>query len=654
VIAKIKPVDPVTAARHDLGPRASRGSASPQRTRRLNRRGNRQLNHAIHIAAVTQLRHAHSDGRVYFNRKVAEGKTKKEALRSLKRRSLRRLGQSVSVTSSPTRTAPGVWTVAQTPKVALWWRASALKTSRSRSKPGCSRVTIVQRSHGAAGWTAAVPTRTARPHHASSAQRMALSFGSMALAEGIKLQDGLVAVVKRDCPTCATVVPVLAQLATEGAEPLTVYTQDDPTFPPGIDGVVYDRDLTVSWLLKVDTVPTLVRIRDGAETARTVGWDRGRWEELSGLKQLGPGLPPHRPGCGSRTTEPSVAEELDVRFRGPNLRSRRVVLSELEDEMEAMWDRGWSDGLPVVPPTEARVLAMLDGTTREPDEVVATVPPNLVPVTVEKVAINAVLAGCRPEYLPVVLAAVDAACTDEFNMHGLLATTWSAGPVVVVNGPVTRFIGMNSGVNVFGPGNRANATIGRALQLVIRNVGGGRPGQVDRAVFGTPGKYSFCFAEDQAGSPWEPMSVERGLPAETSAVTLFAGGGVRGIVDQQSRSPESLARSYALALGGVGFDAMLVVSPDHGRVFRDGGWTKARLRYELDELLARPGPELRSVGGIAEGIPEHLGDKRLPKYPESGLLLAYAGGRAGLFSAVIEGWVGGRRGSIPVTKEVVP
>src|SRR2546425_6438677 len=155
------------------------------------------------------------------------------------------------------------------------------------------------------------------------------------------------------------------------------------------------------------------------------------------------------------------------------------------------------------------------------------------------------MAGCKPEYLPVVLAAVEAACTDEFNAHGLLATTSFSGPVVIVNGPVRRRIAMNAGGNALGQGNRANATIGRALQLVIRNVGGGRPGEVDRSTMGNPGKYTFCFAEDEQGSPWEPLSVERGLPPGTSAVTLFAGEGVRGVVDQLSREPESLARSLA-------------------------------------------------------------------------------------------------------------
>jgi hypothetical protein len=194
---------------------------------------------------------------------------------------------------------------------------------------------------------------------------------------------------------------------------------------------------------------------------------------------------------------------------------------------------------------------MLTGTTRDPADIVAVVPPDLVECTVEKVAINAVLAGCKPEYLPVVITAVVAACTDAFNIHGLLATTYFSSPVMIVNGPITKAIGMNAGINVLGQGNRANATIGRALQLVVRNVGGGRPGGVDRATLGNPGKYTFCFAEDEAGSPWEPLHVERGLAPDASAVTLFAGDGVRGMVDQLSREPDSLARSLAACLQAV-------------------------------------------------------------------------------------------------------
>ena len=435
--------------------------------------------------------------------------------------------------------------------------------------------------------------------------------------------DGIVAVVKRDCPTCTLVAPVLAGLARDGVVSAVV-CQDDPSFPPDVDDVVDDRDLDLSWRLRIDTVPTLVRMAGGAEVGRVEGWQRGLWEDFVGAAPLGTGLPEYRPGCGSLTADPARAEELAVRHGAGRLRSRRVELAALEDDAEAMFDRGWTDGLPVVAPTEARVLRMLAGTSREPGEVVAVVPPDLVECTVEKVAVNAVLAGCRPEYLPVVLAAVEAACTDEFNIHGVLATTWFAGPVVVVNGPMTRAIGMNSGINALGQGNRANATIGRALQLVIRNVGGGRPGEVDRATLGNPGKYTFCFAEDEEGSPWEPLSVERGVPEGRSAVTLFAGAGVQGVADQLSRQPEPLAASLAAALGrGGGWDAMVVISPEHARVFREAGWDKARLRSELPR--SRPG----------------------------GMLIVHAGGRAGLFSAIIGGWVSGRMGSEPVTREVL-
>ena len=191
---------------------------------------------------------------------------------------------------------------------------------------------------------------------------------------------------------------------------------------------------------------------------------------------------------------------------------------------------------------------MLQGTRRVPNEIVAVVPPDLVECTVEKVAINAVMAGCKPEYMPVVLASVEAACIDQFCMHGLLATTWFSGPMIVVNGPIRKSIGMNWAGNCLGQGNRANATIGRALQLTIRNVGGGRPQGVDRATLGNPGKYTFCFAEDEDDSPWEPLSVERGIDAGTSAVTLFAADGVQGVFDQLSRTPESLAKTFARCL----------------------------------------------------------------------------------------------------------
>ena len=235
---------------------------------------------------------------------------------------------------------------------------------------------------------------------------------------------------------------------------------------------------------------------------------------------------------------------------------------------------------------------MLAGTTRAPDDIVTIVPPDLVECTVEKVAINAVMAGCKPEYLPVVLACLEAACTDEFNAHGLLATTYFSGPVVIVNGPIAARIGMNSGINALGQGNRANATIGRALQLVIRNVGGGKPGGVDRATLGNPGKYSFCFAEDEAGSPFEPLAQSQGAAAGMSAVTLFAGAGVQPVVDQRSRTPESLARTLAVCLRRR--------APEADRWFRRAGGDLAGTRTGLP-------------GGTLGSRPAHDRTRRTPR-----------------------------------------
>ncbi len=479
------------------------------------------------------------------------------------------------------------------------------------------------------------------------------------------LPDGLVAVVKRDCPTCVLVAPVLDELWQRGAQ-LTVYTQDDPSFPEpeAVDAIVVDdTSLEVSWHHDIETVPTLVRVDGGAEIERTEGWSRDRWEELTGLDRLGADLPDHRPGCGSLSVDPSLTDELLARFSGTGLTSRRIEVAALEDEMEMAFDRGWSDGLPIVPPTEARVLKMLAGTTRDPGEIVAVVPPDLAEVTVEQVAINAVMAGCKPEYLPVVLAAVSAACTTEFNMHGLLATTYFSGPIAVVNGPIAERIGMNSGNNVLGQGNRANLTIGRALQLVVRNLGGGRPNLadgrpgVDMALMGSPSKLGLCFAEREADSPFEPLAVERGLAPGTDAVTLFAGQGPTAIADQLSRSPESLVRSMAAVLRTsshpklvIGFDAMLLVGPEHGRIFGEAGWDRARLRHELDTLLTLDADELvQGAGGIAEGVPAVLAGSQVPKFRPGGLQIVHAGGDAGLFSAVLGGWVGGPKGSEPVT-----
>jgi hypothetical protein len=219
---------------------------------------------------------------------------------------------------------------------------------------------------------------------------------------------------------------------------------------------------------------------------------------------------------------------------------------------------------------------------------------------------------------------------------------------------------MNSGVNVFGQGNRANLTIGRAVQLVIRNVGGGRPGEIDRAAHGMPGKLSFCFAEDETGSPWTSLAVSRGIEPNTNAVTVFAGEGPRCVVDQLARDPEQLVASLAACLLTVqhpklpfAFDAMLVVGPEHARVFAESKWDRAQVTARIESHLQLAGADIvRGARGMAEGVPEHFRDATLPKFRPGGILLAHAGGGAGLFSAIIGGWANGPKGSDPVTRVV--
>lgn len=473
------------------------------------------------------------------------------------------------------------------------------------------------------------------------------------------LADGLVLFAKRECRTCVMLEPVFRAIAA--ATPLRVWVQDDPAFLVDL-GAGHDATLEQSFRFDIEVTPTLIRLENGHEAVRTHGWDRGEWEKVTGLTELGTNLPPFQPGCGSQTREPGVYEHLVVRFGDSGLAARKIEVGEWDDPVEACFERGWTDGLPVVPPTDVRILKMLSGTSRRPEDVIGRVPPNLAECTVEKAAINAVMAGCRPEYMPVVLAALETALDPLFTMHGLLCTTCFSGPIVVVNGPIARAIGMNWGMNALGQGNRANATIGRALQLVVRNVGGGRPGELDRATLGGPGKYTFCFAEDETDPTWESLSVARGVPRGRSAVTLFQGDGIQGFVDQKSRTPEELTRSLAMALAAVGHpklaqftNAMLVLAPEHYKIYRDAGWDRPRITSELHAALLRPGRDL-VVGahGVGEGIPASRADETVPKFWEDGLLIVRAGGDAGLFSAICAGWTGGRfrDESKPVTREI--
>jgi hypothetical protein len=477
------------------------------------------------------------------------------------------------------------------------------------------------------------------------------------------LRDGLVAIVKRECPTCDLVRPVLRELDGR-ASPFRIAVQDEPAAFDGLGTVVDDTALELSFRYGVDVVPTLVRVRDGVETGRAVGWNRDAWRSLAGDGALGDGLPDQRPGCGSRTRDPGMPAKLQVRYGATGLTSREVEIPSEIDPVEACFDRGWTDGLPVVPPTRERVLEMLAGTSRAATDVICNVPPNLVPCTVEKAAINAVLAGCRPEYFPVVIAAIETAMNvPGFNLHAVLATTNAVAPVLMVNGPIARAIGMNAGFNVFGQGNRANATIGRAFQLIVRNVGGGRPGEVDRSVFGSAGKYTFCFAEDESDPRWETYAESAGFTREQSTVTVFSGDGNTPVIDHTSRTPEDLCASLANGLRAVyqpghviGVQAMLAVGFEHQQVFYEAGWSKQRVRDELEARLQIAVRDLVPGRGGLDGItPAERAnpDALVPKYRSGPLNVIRAGGRAGKYSAIISS-IGGWKSIRPVTGEIRP
>ena len=318
-----------------------------------------------------------------------------------------------------------------------------------------------------------------------------------------------------------------------------------------------------------------------------------------------------------------------------------------------------------MPPTDERILRMLGGTERKPDEVVGLIPPNLAPCTVEKVAINAVMAGCKPEYMPVVLAVLEAALDPLFVLHGLLCTTQFSGPMVIVNGPIAKAIGMNSGVNALGQGNRANATIGRALQLVVRNVGGGQPGEIDRATFGNPGKYTFCFAEDETDPDWEPLSVRAASrrarpPSRCSMATACTASSTRDRARRRSwcvRSPWACSAS-AIRSSARPATPCWCCRPSTTRSSRTAAGIAAASRTSCSQALKRPGRDLvQGAHGVRRGPAAHSPTRSSTSSSQpDGVLIVRAGGAAGLFSAIIGGWPGQRvrEECQSVTREIHP
>ena len=336
-------------------------------------------------------------------------------------------------------------------------------------------------------------------------------------------------------------------------------------------------------------------------------------------------------------------------------------------DLEIWFERGVTDGLPVVPPTRERVEAMLGGTRRDRTELLGEMPPNLGRVTVEKAAINAVMAGCRPDYLPVVLAAAECACDPAFNLHGVSTSTHFSAPLILVNGPIRTRIGMNASFGVFGPGYRANATIGRALRLLMINVGGVRPGEISMSTFGHPGRYTYCIAEHEEASPWPPFHATRGLAPSISAVTLFAGDAPHGISDHASRTARGLTGSLGWSMAGLWNSkhfplyshTMLIVGPEHARTFADDGWSREDLARELFERIRVPYHTVVPDEDHGEGTNLRFArtppaaDDLVPKFPSPDEIhIVVAGGTAGRFSVAVPGWLGTKNGSRPVTRAV--
>ena len=299
------------------------------------------------------------------------------------------------------------------------------------------------------------------------------------------------------------------------------------------------------------------------------------------------------------------------------LQARRFDVEDSYDKLQDYcWEQGWTDGLPVVPPTEDLVRQMLMGFGEEPSASLGVIQPRNARVTLEKVAINAVMAGCQPQYFPVVIAAVKAVLEEEFNVAGVSSTTGGAAPVIMVNGPVATQLGINGDAGAFGPGFRANATIGRALRLVIRNLGGQIPGEMDKATLAFPGRYTFCFAENEERSPWEPRHLELGYGPESSIVTV---AGIRGIYPIMETTVATglevmqtivgtmkaggIANYYQL---GTGPQIVLVLCPEHADDVAASGLTKSDVREYVYHNARLP---LGQLVGVA-----HYGNRNWPAW----------------------------------------
>ena len=336
-----------------------------------------------------------------------------------------------------------------------------------------------------------------------------------------------------------------------------------------------------------------------------------------------------------------------------------MLAADLADAIELLYATGWTDGLPVVPPSAELVGRFVgyfaERTGRRGGDLVAELPPLGGRATVERVAVNAVMAGCRPEHLPVVIAALEAMMDERFNLRGVMASTGIHTPLIIVNGPIADALGVNGGYNCFGAGWRANATIGRAVKLCLVNLGGAIPGETNKATFGHPGSYTYCVAEDEAANPWDSLAVELGFQPGDSVVSVFPGEAPHNIMyhDSQPRNFLYVLADTMCALGNVQMyvmgDTLVVIGPEHAKFLHNGGWTKRDIRQFLYEHARKP-VRLLKRGGPPQGDARrgHFWPRYIDAEDDNQMVpvvrapdrihLMVAGGAGGPHSAYIPGW----------------
>jgi hypothetical protein len=494
----------------------------------------------------------------------------------------------------------------------------------------------------------------------------------------------LLVFLQTDCPTCQLITPYLNTLAEDGIA-VRGFSQDDAAATAAFTlamhvafPITVDEGLRESRHYGPTAVPTLFLLDDEGSVVRSeAGFDKERLNAIAvalgrpAVASPHDGAPSHKPGCTSRHLEPEgdgAAAPMLALYATRGSSASRIDLPDGDADAFDYCTREFGDPLPVVPPTVARVARMLGGTELDPLAVIGRIPPNYGEATVEKIAANAVMGGCAPAMMRVLIPLVRAACDERFNVHGVQATTHFAAPLTIVNGPVREELGFWSRQNVFSNVARANSTLGRALQLVLLNIGGARPDGIDMSALGNPGKFSYCIAENEEENPWEPLHVERGLTRAQSAVTLFAAEPPHGVSEHTARTAPALLKAVAASLACVwsyrscsGREALVVLCPEHVKTIRRDGWSKDQVRQFLFDRTGVPVRAYRDADG-GEGTQQTAsyatveidGEPCFRKFssPES-IHIVVAGGTAGKFSAVIGSWSSGPRGSQMVTYPVV-